>query len=258
MRRILLVNVDDIGIYPQAVEPAIDAIADGIAASGSVMTVCSGSNHALAVLAARPDIPVGVHLTLTQDLASWQWAPLTSGASIQRDGLLAPIEQRDNLLVRARIDDVVAEFRAQIDKALDADVHLTHLDWHCLADGGREDIFDATLDLADEYQIGIRAWTDHGRGQLRARGRVTQDQPFLDSFSVPVDGKLEFLLDLVRHLPAGLTEWAVHPAGYNPDDPGAAVRYSDREALLSPVLRQALADEQITVIGHGHETGRPE
>lgn len=250
MQRTLLINADDIGIYPEAVQPAVETITDGIAASGSVMTVSSGSDLALSVLAAQPDVPVGVHLTLTRDFPCWRWAPLTGGTSIQRDGLLAPIEQREALLAQARTDHIVTEFRAQIEKALAAGLRPTHLDWHCLADGGRDDIFDATLDLAEEYEIGIRAWTSHGRSRVHASGRVPQDHPFLDSFAAPTNGKIPYLLDQIRDLPQGLTEWAMHPAGHNSDDPGALVRTSDYEALISSLLRTALRDEQVNVIGH--------
>jgi hypothetical protein len=46
----------------------------------------------------------------------------------------------------------------------------THLDWHCLADGVRADIFDVTLMLADEYGIAVRAWLEPARQKRRAGG----------------------------------------------------------------------------------------
>ncbi|MBT2520159.1 ChbG/HpnK family deacetylase [Arthrobacter sp. ISL-28] len=108
------------------------------------------------------------------------------------------IDHRTELLAQARTDDVAVEFRAQLEKALEAGIRVTHLDWHCLADGGREDIFDATLHLAEEYHVELRAWTDYGRQQLSSHGRVAHNQPFLDSFSVPIDDKLQHLIDAVR------------------------------------------------------------
>ncbi|MBT2512192.1 ChbG/HpnK family deacetylase [Arthrobacter sp. ISL-30] len=206
---------------------------------------------ALTTLRDHTEIHVGVHLTLTRDFPDWAWSPLTEGGSIQRDGLLAPIDHRTELLAQARTDDVAVEFRAQLEKALEGGIRVTHLDWHCLADGGREDIFDATLQLAEEYQVELRAWTDYGRRQLSSHGRVAQNQPFLDSFSVPIDDKLQHLVDAVRQLPQGLSEWAVHPAGYNPRDEGSKVHSSDYDVLMSPAFRQALEDNEITVTGYG-------
>lgn len=187
--RELIINVDDIGIHLGAVEAAVGAIVDGVAESGSVMTVCPGTRRALELLAEQPRVPVGVHLTLLADFAHAPWSPLTTGVTLQDDGRLLTIERRDQLLARADIREVEAEFRAQIEVLLGTGIRPTHLDWHCLADAGRTDIFDLTLRLADEYGTSVRAWSEHGRAALRDRGLPVQDQPFLDSFTAPVEGK---------------------------------------------------------------------
>ncbi|MBC8093794.1 MAG: ChbG/HpnK family deacetylase [Pseudonocardia sp.] len=252
--RELIINVDDIGIHSGAVDAAIEVITRGVAASGSVMVVCPGANAALDLLAGHPEVPVGVHLTLTADFSDAPWSPLTAGASIQENGRLLGIERREQLLAQAVAGEVEAEFRAQIEALIDAGVQPTHLDWHCLADGGRDDIFDLTMELAVEYGIGIRAWTDHGRDAVRSRGRTAQDQPFLDSFAAPVEGRLEWFLDRISEIRDGLTEWAMHPARPATLDKGSDLRVSDRELLLSASIRQALDDEEITVLGHGDLT----
>ena len=257
MSRKLIINVDDIGIHEGAVAAAVETIAAGPAASGSVMTVCGGTAAALELLVDHPEVPVGVHLTLVCDDPQWQWAPLTSGASIQDSGLFLANSQRDQLLAQATTGDIAAEFRAQIEVVLDAGLRPTHLDWHCLADGGREDIFDLTLALADEYQLAIRAWSEHGRMQVRSSGRTATDQPFLDSFGIPIEGKEGYLLDQIRNLPIGLSEWAVHPAAPTSGDAGSDVRESDHRALMSPVVSQAIHDEGITVLGYGDLATQP-
>lgn len=250
-KRELIINVDDIGIHRGAVEAAIETITHGIAASGSVMVVCPGAAAVLEVLADRPEVPIGVHLTLTADFPHMPWSPLTAGPSIQEHGRFLGIEQRDRLLAQADAVEVDAEFRAQIEVLLGAGTQPTHLDWHCLADGGREDIFDLTLELAEEYRIGIRAWTGYGRAALRAGGRAVQDRPFLDSFSIPVERKQERFVEYIRALPEGLSEWAVHPARPTAGDTGYEVRRTDYEVLMADEIHRALADEGITVLGYG-------
>lgn len=251
MTRALILNVDDIGIHEGAVGAAVETIVAGPAQSGSVMTVCEGTAAALELLADQPGVPVGIHLTLVCDDPRWLWVPLTSGASIQDDGLLLANSRRAELLARATASDVTAEFRAQIEVALDAGLRPTHLDWHCLADGGREDIFELTLALADEYHLAVRAWSEHGRQRVKASGRIATDQPFLDSFAIPIDHKQSYLLDQLHKLPVGLSEWAIHPAAHNPHDAGTDVRESDYQALMSAALREAIHDEDITVLGYG-------
>lgn len=253
MSRELNVNVDDIGIHEGAVDAGIAAITDGVAASGSVMVLCPGSAAAIERLQGHQDVPIGVHLTLIADFPDTPWAPLTAGASIQRDGRLLGPEQRERLLAQADTSEVQAEFRAQIEVLLAAGVRPTHLDWHCLMDGGRDDIFDLTLDLAQEYRVGLRAWTDRGRAALRSLGHTAQNQPFLDTFAIPLDGKHQALIDRIRQLPDGLSEWAVHPATGPSWDPGGVVRQTDLNWLMADETRQVLAEEDIVVLGYGAE-----
>ncbi len=81
------------------------------------------------------------------------------------------------------------ELRAQIDTVADAGLAPTHLDWHCLAGGGRADIFDLAMTLAQEYGLAARAWLDDGRRKARERGKPVVDNTFLDSFSIGLRDK---------------------------------------------------------------------
>ena len=45
---------------------------------------------------------------------------------------------------------------------VDAELELTHLDWHCLADGVRADTFDLSTAIAAEYGLAARVWLDDG------------------------------------------------------------------------------------------------
>jgi predicted glycoside hydrolase/deacetylase ChbG (UPF0249 family) len=150
---------------------------------------------------------------------------------------------------------VERELRAQINVAVDAGLSPTHLDWHCLADGGRADIFELGLALADEYGLAARVWLDDGRQIARARGKPVIDHPFLDSFSVDVGGKAQTYECLLRALPPGLSEWAVHPAlgthAWQAIEPGGwRIRQSDHAFLTSERAREVLAEEDIQVIDY--------
>jgi chitin disaccharide deacetylase len=92
----------------------------------------------------------------------------------------------------------------------------SHLDWHCLADGGRDDIFDLTVALAAAYGLAVRAWLSPAWAKLRQWGLPAVDYEFLDSFRLDTDGKQARYASLLRGLPAGLSEWAVHPRSRRP------------------------------------------
>jgi predicted glycoside hydrolase/deacetylase ChbG (UPF0249 family) len=248
--RVLLLNADDLGIYPSANEAVINSIDYGLAASCCLMIPSPGAAAALRILADRPDIACGIHLTLVADFAQQRWRPLTSGRSLlDSSGQLFTSQETEGLLACARIKDVDVEFRAQIEVALEAGLSPTHLDWHCLADGGRGDIFDLTLTLADEYGLAVRAWLEPAQRTLRARSLPVVNRGFLDSFSIPLDDKASRYARLLRELPHGLTEWALHPAYEDPLDAGSQIRRSDYEFLVSPEAREIVDEESITVIG---------
>ncbi|TWD81280.1 hypothetical protein FB561_2391 [Kribbella amoyensis] len=250
--RTLLVNADDFGIYPQANPAVVDAFDNGLVASCSVMTPSPGAPDALRILADRPDVAFGIHLTLVADFPDQRWNPLTDGRSLlDAGGQLFTPDDKQQLLAQATIDDVEAEFRAQIELVLAAGLRPTHVDWHCLADGGRPALFDLTVELADEYGLAVRAWLPDSRRKLAGRGRPTVDHDFLDSFAVPLDDKPQHLARRLRELEPGLTEWAVHPAFDHPDDGGTGVRQSDYDFLVSAEAREIVEEEGITVIGWG-------
>ena len=173
---------------------------------------------------------------------------------LSETGELFTPAQLPGLLVQARLDEVELEFRAQVNAVADAGLTPTHLDWHCLADGGRDDIFDLTVALASEYGLAVRAWLEPARRKLRQRSLTVIDHEFLDSFSLDIDGKSGRYAKLLHDLPAGLSEWAVHPALGDKQsqmiDPGWRARRTDYEFLTSPQASAVLRDERIVVIDY--------
>ncbi|MFI8458293.1 polysaccharide deacetylase family protein [Kitasatospora sp. NPDC085464] len=259
--RLLLLNCDDLGRDESVNLAVIDAVRNGIAASCSLMTVCHAAPHALQLLRRHPDVPFGVHLTLVCESPHLRWGPPAARDRVpslldDTGGFFAPTPAgRSRLLERARLDHVEREFRAQIDAVGAAGLAPTHLDFHCLADGGREDILDLTLALGAEYGLAVRVWLPPALARMRRLGLPVVDHDFLDSFAVPLDDKPAHYARLLAALPPGLTEWALHPGLTGPDpraphDDGWRVRRTDHEFLVSPEAPRLLAEHGITVIGY--------
>jgi predicted glycoside hydrolase/deacetylase ChbG (UPF0249 family) len=249
--RLLIVNADDLGMHPAVNRGVLDAIENGIARSCSVMTPCPAAADALALLRERPHIPFGVHLTLVRDTPTDTWTPLSRDVPtlVDPSGRLFPHAQAAQLLAGLRIDDVRREFRAQLGAVLTTGLRPTHLDFHSLADGGRDDVLDVALLLAEEHDLAVRVWLDRGRAIARNRGRPVVDHPFLDSFSLDIEGKAERYAALLRSLPAGLSEWAVHPAA-SAEPPGGLVRVTDHEFLVSDRAHELVEAEDIVLIDY--------
>ena len=256
--RVLIVNCDDLGLHPGVNAAVVEAVQDGVAGSASLMLPTPAAAEAMRLLHAVPSLPFGIHLTLTRDGPAHRWAPLTPAARIpslvDEEGLLFPHARAAQLLAQARLEDVERELRAQVDAVAGSGLTPTHLDWHALADGGRPDVLALTVELAREYGLAARVWLADGRRRARRRGLPVVDHDFLDSFTLDPATKPDRCVRLLRSLPAGLSEWAVHPAvGEGPggaDDLGWAVRRSDHAFLLSPTARRVIEEEGIVVTDH--------
>src|SRR5204863_8748121 len=74
--RLLLVNADDFGMYPAINEAVVRAFEAGLVRSTSLMAPCPGAPEAMRLLREHPGLPVGVHLSIVRDIASYRWGPL--------------------------------------------------------------------------------------------------------------------------------------------------------------------------------------
>lgn len=257
--RLLLVNADDLGMYPAINEGVVRAFRDGIVRSTSLMVPCPGAADAIQRLKEHPDLPFGVHLSIVRDIADYRWGPLAAKERVpsllDEAGDLYRIERMDDLLAHARLDELEIEFRAQIETVLASGLRPTHVDWHCLYSGGRADIFDLTARLATEFGFALRVDYDPFAGDLRRRGLPTADHGLLDSFAIDIETKTARYADLLRRLPPGLSSWAVHPSiGDAPsraiDPDGWRVRRTDYDFLVSPAARQIINEEGIIPIDY--------
>lgn len=258
--RVLIVNCDDFGMDDGINAAVIDSIEQGIARSCSLMVPCPAAPDAMRLLRERPAIPFGIHLTLVRDSTDDRWGPLAPKQTVpslldDAGELFTPTPaERAELLARARLDEVEVEFRAQINAVADAGLTPSHVDFHCLADGGREDIFDLTAELAAEYGLAMRVWLEPGRQKMRQLGLPVTDNDFLDSFALDIDGKQARYAQLLRELPAGLNEWAVHPGvGDGRSQAGGRgwrVRRTDHEFLTSQQAHELVHQEGIVMIDY--------
>lgn len=257
--RLLLVNADDFGMYRAINGAVVRALDQGIARSTTLMVPCPGAAQAIDLLKQHPDLRFGVHLSIIRDIGHFDWGPLSPKARVpsllDRDGRLYTSERLPEMLERANLPELETEFRAQIDAVLAAGLKPTHLDWHCLDSGGRPDVFEMTLGLAKAYGLALRVASQPFIDRLRDQGLPTVDHDLLDSFRLDIETKPARYAELLRRLPVGLTEWAVHPslgdaASRTTDPEGWRVRRTDFEFLVSPEAREIVRREGITLINY--------
>jgi chitin disaccharide deacetylase len=257
--RLLIVNADDFGLYQAINEAFLRTLKEGVVRSTTVMTPCPGARRALQLLKEHPDIAFGVHLSVICDIDTYRWGPVAPKemvpSLINEDGNFYALERAPEFLATAKLGDLESEFRAQIETVLSANLKPTHLDWHCLHAGGRADIFEMTVRLAKEHGLSLRVADQPLAEKLLAEGLPSVEHHLVDSFSLDTDGKSARYTAMLRELPAGLSEWAVHPGLGNTEaqsiDPdGWPVRNADYEFLMSEAAQDIVQEEGIILLNY--------
>jgi hypothetical protein len=257
--RLLLINADDFGMC-HAVNTAIfRTLTEGLVRSTSLMVPCPWASHAMHLLREHPEIAFGVHLTVICDTIHYPYRPLTAREKapslVDETGSFYSFERMPELLAQVKLDELETEFRAQIEAVLAAQLTPTHLDWHCLRLGGRMDILDLMLGLAKEYGLALRVFGQQFIESVQSQGLPTNDYDFLDSFLLDTVDKSARYSRLLRELPVGLSEWAVHPGLANaelqaiqPD--GLQQRQTDVDFLISHTAQEIVREEGIILVDY--------
>ena len=257
--RLLIINADDFGMCHAINEAIILTLKARVVSSTTLMVPCPWALHAMHFLRENPDIAFGVHLTVISDAVNYAWGPLTARdkvpSLVNEAGYFYNFERMPEFLAQAKLDELEVEFRAQIEAVLATNLKPTHLDWHSLRMGGRTDIPDLMIGLAKEYGLALRV---HGRAwieKVQSQGLPTIDYDFLDSYMMGTVDKATRYAQLLRELPTGLSEWAVHPGldssellAIEPD--GNHSRQLDFEFLMSAEAREIIQQEGIMLLSY--------
>jgi predicted glycoside hydrolase/deacetylase ChbG (UPF0249 family) len=149
--RVVVVHVDDVGMSRAANAGALRAF-QGAATCGSVMVPCPAFDEIAKIARGRRDLDLGVHLTLNAEYETWRWGPVRDDVP----GLVSPDggmwRTTAEAVAHATPDEVQRELRAQIDRALDRGIDVTHLDSHMgtVMDAKFVDVY---AELAREYRL---------------------------------------------------------------------------------------------------------
>lgn len=233
MERRLVVNAGDFGMTPGVSRGIARAHDEGIVTSTSLMAGMLGFEEAVRLARTRPTLGVGLHLNFTDG------APVLGAARVPSlvDGEGRFLGYRALTLRllsgRVRKDELKAEIVGQLERLTRAGIEPTHFDGHRHVHL-LPIVFDLVADVAVEAGVkfvrcpaalgetarpaGIKAaralgLAGFGRlhyGRLTDRGLETADC-FLGAMR---GGGIEDLIDSAQRLPelpAGLTEWMVHP-----------------------------------------------
>jgi len=257
--RLLIINADDFGMCNSVNEAIIGVLKKGVVRSTTLMVPCPWALHAMHFLADHPEIPFGVHLTVISDWVDYRWGPVTPREKvpslINKAGYFYNFEHMPEFLAQVSLDQLEMEFRKQIEVVLAAGLKPAPLDWHCLRIGGRADILELMLRLAREYGLALRVAGRSWIEKVQSQGLPTNDHDFLDSYLLDPVTKAAHYAELLRELPVGLSEWAVHPGLDNSEllaiEPGGNhIRQTDFDFLTSQQAKDIVREEGIILLDY--------
>ncbi len=269
----LIVNADDFGLKQEIDLGVAEAFDRGIVTSASLMPTGDSFDHAVALARERPALDLGIHLALTGR------RPVTASGRIpslvDEAGWFPASWQR--FLRRypsTRADEIEAELRAQIERALSTGLAFSHLDSHQHLHMLPK-VLPVVVGLASEYGIGavrcprqvrscgagggllqstrrrierlaLRVLCCLGARSLRGNGFLTADE--FRGFAEAGRWQSDSLGRTVHDLGTGLTEVGCHPGADDSVDRELGWNYrweQELRALTSAEVATAVAESGV-------------
>lgn len=134
----LAVRMDDMGAFHSVNKAIMDAYNNGISRTVEVMPIGAWYPEAVKMINATPELDVGIHLAITSEWENVKWRPLTKAPSLTDETgyfhpmLFANPDYPGQSVAENGFDanELEAEFRAQIERALTDIPRISHLTGH--------------------------------------------------------------------------------------------------------------------------------
>ena len=246
MDKYLIINADDFGMCRAGNLAVFDLLKSGGITSSTIMAPCGWAPEACKFAKENPQFAIGVHLTLTSEWSNYRWAPVSaSNTESLRDEDGYMFKESDEVENNVDIDEVEAEIRAQIERLKKLGLTPSHLDNHMGSlygiETGRFELLNLVLDIAGEYGLPFRfpgTFTDDQLNNTmldikidkniimglfekitayaKSRGVITPDYLIPGEWTGPqkdsYDNYREYIYELYKTFPEGVTETYIHPA----------------------------------------------
>lgn len=270
-KRYLIIHADDAGMSHSANVGTIQGLEQGIVSSASIMMPCPWVNEFAAYCRDNPNGDYGIHLTLNSEWKNYRWGPVAPRelvpSLVDADGYLW--SNVGQVAQHTKLDEVKLELRAQIDRARQMGIPLSHLDTHMGAVVSRPDLLQAYVELGLEYDLpvlfinslelesvsGGRTGIDK-RNEMQAQLKE-KGLPILDNLLQFYSGDNEperraAYVNALRSLQPGVTQLIIHCGIDNAElraiTTSASRRDDDRRYFTDPDIAALIKEQGIEII----------
>jgi predicted glycoside hydrolase/deacetylase ChbG (UPF0249 family) len=261
--KLLIVHADDLAVAHSVDRASFDALDKNAVTSASVMVPCPWLNEVAAYAKEHPNADLGLHLTLTSEWKIYRWGPAEAKDKVR--SLLDPAgylwPETAPAAQNIKPEEAEREIRAQIERAIAAGIHPTHLDSHMGVLFATPELFAVFATVAHDYKLPFLAVrvSDERRKLLTL---LTEKDIILDSLvmanpTVRAAEWKEFYGNAVKNLKPGLTEMIVHLGHDDSElqavtldhpDYGAAWRQRDYDFVTSPEFKKLLNENHVILV----------
>ena len=267
----LIIHADDAGMSHSVNVATIDALEKGIVTSASVMVPCPWFKEFALYAKEHPQYCYGIHLTLNSEWDNYRWGAVAGNARVpslvDSEGYLW--DGTDQVQQHVKADEVRIELKAQIDRAIEFGMPLSHLDTHMGSVMTRPDLVEVYVQLGLEYKLpvlffnklspemareypAIAARQEWATGQLSAAGL-----PMLDNLMQFYGGeipakRLEIYQQAIQKMPEGVTALLIHCGIDNEELKGITSssprRDQDYRIFTDTAMRDLIRENRVELI----------
>jgi len=263
--KVLIVNVDDVAGSHAANAAAIDVLENGLGTTATIMVPCPWFPEIAEYARKHISADFGLHLTHTSEWKGYKWGPVASKSDVpglvDPQGYLWP--DIGQVYKNASPEQTYIEARAQIKKALDAGIDVTHLDSHMGTLQYDERYFQVYRRLAKEFDLPLRMGSQalleaQGGGQQRAQldaDGILYPDYLIHGGRNKGESIDQYWMRMLKELKPGVTELYIHASSEGEEIKAVTNSWPDRNGehrlfTRDAEIRRLLESQGVKRIGY--------